>query len=166
MRGLRLVLGVVLAGLVPGMAAAKMTVTLGAPWDGKRVPRGQQCQLHGGKGATPPMVVAGLPRGTASVVVAFNDLSFGPLSRNGGHGTIGFPVRGTTANLPAVPGMTARLPGTAVVVAKALSSGQYASPGYLPPCSGGQNNRYVADVSAVGADGKVLETLRVEIGRY
>lgn len=166
MRGLGLVLGLALAAVVPASAQAKMTVALGAPWDGKRVPGGQQCQLHGGKGATPPMTVTGLPRGTVSVVVAFNDLSFGPLSRNGGHGTIGFPVRGAAANLPAVPGMTARLPGNAVVVAKALSTGQYASPGYLPPCSGGQNNRYVADVSAVGADGKVLETLRVDIGRY
>ncbi|MEQ8899831.1 MAG: hypothetical protein RID11_07455 [Roseovarius sp.] len=62
--------------------------------------------------------------------------------RNGAHGTIGFPVNGSKALLPSVPGMTARLPGGARVIHPARSSGDYASPGYLPPYSGGRGNRY------------------------
>lgn len=164
-RTLCLIAGVGL-GTVPGIADAAMTVTLDAPWDGRKVPAGQQCSLFGGNGATPPMTVAGLPQGTVWVVVAFNDRDYRPLSRNGGHGTIGFPVKGASAKLPAVPGMTDRLPGGARVVAAAKSTGRSASPGYLPPCSGGRGNRYSADVSAVGADGKVIETVRIAIGRY
>ena len=143
-----------------------MTVALQAPWDGKKVPSGQQCNLFGGKGATPPMVVSGLPKGTVWVAVAYNDRDFGPLSRNGGHGTIGFPVKGATAKLPAVPGMTDKLPGGAKVLAKAKSTGEYSSTGYLPPCSGGRGHRYMADVLALGADGKTLEKVTIEIGRY
>lgn len=152
--------------LMPAVASAKMTADLIAPWDGKRIPAGQHCPLDGGKGATPPIKVSGLPKGTAMVVVAFSDRDYPPLSRTGGHGTIGFPVKGATATLPAVPGMTAKLPGGARVVAKAKSTGDYASPGYLPPCSGGQNHRYLAEISAVGADGKPLETVKIAIGSY
>ncbi|MBZ0128393.1 MAG: hypothetical protein K8F59_04715 [Rhodobacteraceae bacterium] len=136
------------------------------PWDGKTVPTGQQCKLHGGNGATPPIKVTGLPAGTRWIVVEFNDKSYTPLSTNGGHGKIGFPVSGASATLPSVPGMTAKLPGGAVVVAKARSSGRYASPGYLPPCSGGKGNRYSADVKALDADNKVLEKISIGIGRY
>ena len=147
-------------------ALAQMTATIKAPWDGQRVPTGQQCRLFGGRGATPPMEVAGIPAGTAWIVVAFNDRDFAPLSTCGGHGTIGFPARGTKMTLPAVPGMTAQLPGGAVVVAAARSTGDYASPRYLPPCSGGRGNRYFAEVSAMDRANKVLATARVELGRY
>jgi len=158
--------GALVLCLLPAAALAEMTVTLGAPWDGKRVPKGQQCPKFGGAGATPPMTVTGLPAGTAMVVLSFNDKNYPPLSRNGGHGQIGFPVKGSSADLPAVPGMTKRLPGGARVLAPAKSTGAYASPGYLPPCSGGRGNRYVVDVIAVDAAGKPLEKQTVDIGRY
>lgn len=152
--------------LLPVPALADMKIALGAPWTGKAIPAGQQCKLDGGNGGTPPLSVTGLPAGTVQVVVAFNDRNYPPLSKNGGHGTIGFPVKGDSASLPAVPGMTAKLPGGARVVAKAKSTGNYASPGYLPPCSGGKGHRYTADVMAVGADGKVIEKKTIDIGRY
>lgn len=151
-----------LATALPLTAEAAMTVKLGAPWDGKTVPRGQQCSMHGGKGTTPPMAVAGLPKGTAGIVVYYNDLNSPPLSKNGGHGILSFPAKGASATLPAVPGGTKSMPAGVTLVkgARELSSG------YLPPCSGGRGHRYVADVVAVGADGKALETLRVDLGRY
>lgn len=147
-------------------AVAKMSVTLIAPWDGKKVPAGQQCRLFGGNGATPPMKVAGLPAGTAAVVVEFNDKSYPPLSSNGGHGAIGFSVRGNTATLPAIPGMTDKMPKGSYLVHAARSTGDYASKGYLPPCSGGQGNRYGAVIKALAADGKILEKVSIDIGRY
>lgn len=156
----------VLALQIPGIAAAKIGVKLGANWDGKSVPAGQQCKLDGGNGSTPPMEVSGLPAGTAMVVLSFNDQGYKPLSKGGGHGQIGFPVAGDTAKLPSVPGMTKQLPGGVSVVKKARSKGKYASPGYLPPCSGGKGHSYTVDVTAVDAKGKALESVTIGIGRY
>ncbi|WP_112310048.1 YbhB/YbcL family Raf kinase inhibitor-like protein [Pseudogemmobacter bohemicus] len=155
-----------LALQIPGIAAAKIGVKLGAPWDGKSVPAGQQCALDGGKGGTPPMQVSGLPEGAAMVVLSFNDQSYKPLSKGGGHGQIGFAVSGKQASLPSVPGMTKKLPGGATVVKKAKSKGKYASPGYLPPCSGGKGHSYTVDVTALDAKGKALESVTIGIGRY
>ena len=152
--------------LLTGAAMAEMKVSLKGGWDGKKVPKGQQCTLYGGQGATPPMVVSGLPAGTAWVYVEFNDRDYGPLSRNGGHGVIGYPVKGASAELYAVPGLKGRLPGKAKLISKARSSGKYKSDGYLPPCSGGRGNRYEAVVKAMTSDGKLLEKVRIPIGRY
>jgi hypothetical protein len=147
-------------------AAAKMQVSLLAPWDGKKVPAGQECRIDGGNGKTPPMKIVGLPQGTAWILVEYNDKSYQPLSTKGGHGSIGYKVSGTSATLPAIPGMTKDLGSKAWVVKPARSTGDYASKGYLPPCSGGRGNRYSADVKAVDSAGKVLETVKIEIGRY
>jgi len=148
-------------------AMADMTAQLSGGWDGRKVPAGQQCKLHGGKGSTPPMRVSGIPQGAVWIVAYFNDKSYGPLSRDGGHGTIAYPVRGATTDLPAVPGMSAKLPGGARVVKAARSSGDYASPGYLPPCSGGRGNRYTVDLKAIDKAGKVLDEItNFDIGKY
>lgn len=146
--------------------AADFKAKLSGGWDGRKVPSGQHCRLFGGKGKTPPMKVTGLPAGTEWLYVEYNDASYGPLSKNGGHGIIGYPVKGTSASLKAVPGMTASLPGGAKVVKRARSSGKYASAGYLPPCSGGRGNKYFADVKAIGKGGKTLAKTRVELGKY
>lgn len=152
--------------LAAGTAQAEMSIKMGGGWDGKRVPKGQHCTLFGGKGATPPMAVSNLPKGTAWVYVEYNDRDYKPLSRNGGHGIIGYPVKGSTADLYSVPGLVDKLPGKAKVIAAARGTGQYASKGYMPPCSGGRNNRYFAIVKAISSAGKVLEDQRIEIGRY
>lgn len=159
---------VAVLGLSAGMAQAEMQVTLTGGWDGNRVPDGQQCTLDGGNGSTPPMRITGIPAGTAMIVAEYNDRSYQPLSRNGGHGTIGYAVSGDSADLPAVPGLTDRnLPRGVQVIKKARGTGRYASDGYLPPCSGGRGNRYTVDLHAVDAGGNTLERLRrVPIGRY
>ena len=158
----------ILAALVAATPAmAELKVALQAPWDGKRVPAGQHCTLQGGKGSTPPMQVSGLPQGTKWVYLYFNDKSYQPLSTKGGHGVIAVPAKAGAVSIPALPGMTARLPGGAMVVSKARATGQFASDGYLPPCSNGRNNLYAVDVVAVSADGKVLDRkANVSIGRY
>lgn len=160
------ILSAVMVMGLPLAASAQMVVGLQAPWDGKRVPKGQHCQPQGGQGATPAMQVSGLPKGTASVVVQFNDRDFGPLSRNGGHGQIGVAVKGNKVSIPSVPGMTAKMPQGVTLVAAARSTGELVTKGYLPPCSNRRDHRYFADVLAVGADGKVLDKATVELGRY
>lgn len=147
-------------------AAAEIKVQLQAPWTGDKIPAGQQCKMHGGNGATPPMKVSGLPAGTVAVLVEYDDKSFQPLSSRGGHGTLLYPVSGASATLPSVPGMTDKLPGGVRVHKKARSTGQYGSKGYLPPCSGGRGNRYTATLYAIGADGKKGEKTQITIGRY
>jgi hypothetical protein len=152
--------------LSAGVAHADMSIKLGNGWDGKRVPNGQHCTLFGGKGATPPMKISNLPSGASWVFVEYNDRDYRPLSRNGGHGVIGYPVKGSSANIYSVPGLIGKLPGKAKVISAARGTGKYASKGYMPPCSGGRGNRYFAIVKAISSGGKVSEKQRVEIGRY
>lgn len=146
-------------------AQAGMNVQLLSPWNGKRIPAGQQCSVQGGQAATPPMQISGLPAGTSMVVAEFNDRSYAPLSRKGGHGVIGWPVKGSSAKLAPVPEGAGKGPGGAVVVKDTrgtLGNGK----GYLAPCSGGRGNSYEAIVKAVSGEGEVLEQVRVKLGRY
>lgn len=164
MRKFSLACALVLIGASAAMA--EMSVKLEGGWNGKAVPKGQNCTLFGGKGATPPMKVTGLPAGTAWVYVEYNDKDYRPLSKNGGHGVIGYPANGNAVDLYSVPGLVGKLPGKARVVSAARGTGDYASNGYMPPCSGGAGNRYFAVIKAISSDGKVLEKQQVNIGRY
>jgi hypothetical protein len=152
--------------LSAGLASAEMRAHVSAPWDGKTVPSGQQCTLNGGTGKTPPFQVTGIPDGAVMLVVEYNDKSYRPLSTKGGHGTLGYPVTGNAGKFPAVPGLSAKLPSGVRVIKKALGSGEYASAGYLPPCSGGKGNQYQAEVKAINAQGKVLAKTKMDLGRY
>ncbi|MCR9220514.1 MAG: hypothetical protein NXI21_09835 [Alphaproteobacteria bacterium] len=153
--------------------AQDLTVTFADPaWDGERIPDGQHCKKFGGDGATPPLRVSNIPAEANALVVEFNDKSYQPLSRNGGHGIIGFVIEpgvGETV-LPAVPGGAAEMPEGVWLEKKNRAKGAWRSPGYLPPCSGGRNNRYEAEVYAVvrAADGAYEEIAEGEIslGRY
>lgn len=141
-------------------------------WTGKAIPPGQHCQLFGGKGATPALKVENIPAGVNAIIVEFNDLSFGPLSNGGGHGKIGYWVKGASATLFSVPGDTDKLPEGAFIESRARSTGQYASVGYLPPCSGGKGNTYAAEVKAVfkATDdpeaNKLFATGKITLGNY
>lgn len=146
--------------------AADFKVKLTGGWNGKTVPAGQHCKLHGGKGKTPPMSISGLPAGTEWVLVQYNDRSYKPLSRNGGHGSIGYPVSGSSVKLPAVAARSNKLPNGIFVHKRARGKGKYASKGYLPPCSGGAGNAYFADVFAMQGKKKKLGSARVELGKY
>lgn len=158
---------VAVTALSPVAALADMSAQLLSPWDGKKVPAGQQCSLFGGNGSTPPMTVSGIPAGAVWIIGEFNDKSYSPLSSKGGHGIVAWPVKGSKAKLFAVPGMTAKLPNGARLIKAARSTGKYASKGYLPPCSGGRGNRYAVDIKAIDAKGNVLAKIgNFTIGRY
>ena len=152
--------------------AAQLDVAFaGGGWDGERIPQGQQCSKFGGDGKTPPLRVANVPAAADMIVVEFNDRDYQPMSYDGGHGKIGFPVKGEggTVTLPSVPGETADLPGSARVGEKNRATGDYARPGYLPPCSGGRGNDYFAVVKALDTDADpqmVVGLGRIELGRY
>jgi phosphatidylethanolamine-binding protein (PEBP) family uncharacterized protein len=165
---LPIIIAAFMAVSVPGAALAQdMKVALGgAGWTGGKVPSGQECKRFGGNGSTPPLKVSGLPAGTDKIIVEFDDLDFGPLSSNGGHGGISYAHKGgASANLRAVPGYTSSLPAGVMLENAARSTGEFASPGYLPPCSGGRGHRYQATVKATKG-GSTLATAKVVIGTY
>ncbi|WP_428925930.1 hypothetical protein [Marinibacterium sp. SX1] len=157
-----------IAGAWPAQGAARgLEVRLLEPWNGRRVPAGQQCRMFGGDGATPPMQVWNMPAETVWIVAQFNDSSFKPLSRGGGHGQIAWPVSWPVTYLYPVPGMNGLPKWGAFVVEPARTIGIYASPGYLPPCSGGRRHKYTVDILAVDGDGNLLEERRnIAIGKY
>lgn len=166
--GFRIAAGLLVLGLAlaPQAALAGMNVTLDAPWDGETIPAGEVCALQGGDGMTPPMTLSGLPEGTISIAVDYNDISYPPMAFNGGHGSIGFAVSGGNAQLLPVSAMSDDLPEGVWVISPGRGRGQYASLGYMPPCSGGNGHIYQAVVKAIGADGAVLDEVRVILGRY
>lgn len=140
-------------------------------WDGKKIPKGQQCRKFGGQGATPSLIVSGIPAEANAIVVEFNDKSYQKLSYDGGHGKIGFHVTpgAGTATLPAVPGGTSDMPDGVWLVKKNRATGSFSTPGYLPPCSGGRNNKYEAEVFAVileGGDYDEIAEGEITLGRY
>lgn len=163
---------IVSAALVLGASAAfgqaALTVGFADPaWTGDKVPEDQWCPLQGGHGATPALTVSGLPDGTASINVAFNDESYQPMNE-GGHGILNFKVMaGATATLPSVPGNTTEgFPEGASVATASRGTGEYASPGYLPPCSGGRGNTYSATLTALDSSGTVLGEGKITLGTY
>ena len=108
---MRKILTAILFLTAGAVSAQSFSASLSPPWDGVKVPEGQQCHLFGGNGATPEISVQGLPDGTAQIRLEFNDKSYAPLSENGGHGVIGFMVSGADAVLPSVPGSVMRASG-------------------------------------------------------
>ena len=154
--------------------AAELKVSFAdSAWDGKMIPKGQQCTKFSGKGATPALNVDGIPADANAIVVEFNDRSYQPLSWDGGHGKIGFWIKegSTSASLPSVPGETKDLPEGVFVEKRNRATGEYARPGYLPPCSGGRGNKYFAEVKAVKKvegkkKSKVLAKTKIQLGKY
>ncbi len=153
---------------VPAFAQADFSARFADPaWDGVTVPAGQHCPLQGGTGATPAIDVSGLPAGTTQINLSFNDESYEPMD-HGGHGVIGFTISqgATEASLASVPGATVELPeGVSIAVAN-KTSGDFTTPGYMPPCSGGRGNTYSVDVIAVDAGGAELAKQRLSMGKY
>lgn len=142
-------------------------------WDGKVVPEGQQCHKFGGEGSTPSLVVEGVPAEANAIIVEFNDASYMDLSSDGGHGKIGFWVKGGGKKvLASVKGHTEKMPDGTFLEKRNRASGDYATPGYLPPCSGGRGNYYFADVKAVfkakteKEKSKLLAVGKIELGKY
>ncbi len=162
---------------LPTIAAAdeELSISFADPaWDGKRIPKGQQCKKFGGNGATPALKVSNIPADANAIIVEFNDNSFAKLSSNGGHGKVGWRIAGGgEAVLKSVPGGTDDLPEGTWLVKKNRATGGWYSPGYLPPCSGGSGNTYVGVVKAVkipeggdAGDAIVLAEGKFTLGRY
>lgn len=127
-----------------------LQVSLADPsWSGFTIPEGQQCRKFGGNGATPRLLVSGIPEGANAVIVAFSDRSWF-LMNHGGHGMIGLwtGYAHNRVEIPSVAGETFDLP-SGIFIEQPHRGGRGEPGAYLPPCSGGRGNRYVAEVMAV-----------------
>ncbi|GHC62296.1 hypothetical protein [Neogemmobacter tilapiae] len=148
-------------------AQAEMIVALLAPWDGVTVPAGQHCRLQDGSGDTPPMQVTGVPEAAVALRLWFNDLSYPSLAFDGGHGVVEIATAPGDVAIAALPGETDALPDGVRMFSAPRARGEYASVGYLPPCSGGREHVYAVTVTAHGADGVELARVKnVKLGSY
>ncbi len=146
--------------------AGDLTLSFADPaWNGKSVPSGQICKKFGGNGSAPSISVAGIPAEADALVLEFSDRSHSPMN-HGGHGKVGYritPGAGTVV-VPSFAGETFTLPEGFFLISKHKG---WSEPGaYLPPCSGGQSNKYVVTVKAVkleSEDGKSFKTLAEEM---
>lgn len=134
-------------------------------WTGKSIPSGQICKKFGGNGATPALRVENIPAEADAIVLEFSDKSYGPMN-DGGHGKIGFRITPGAGSVvvPSFAGETFTLPEGFFLISKHKG---WSDPGaYLPPCSGGQSNKYYVTVKAVkleSEDGKSFKKLASEL---
>lgn len=142
-------------------------------WDGKKIPSTQVCFTD--TAATPSLTISNVPKGTNAIIMEINDENYAPLSSGGGHGKVGFWIdaESSTVTIPAVIGHTAKnLPSGTFIEADSRSKGRYATRGYLPPCSGGRNHMYSANIKAVykaksdDEKSKLLGETYIQFGRY
>lgn len=147
--------------------AAKLSVGFNdTAWDGARIPDGMQCARQGGsEPASPPLLVSGIPPNTARLIVEFNDESYAPLSKDGGHGKFAVDVAGRDEVIvpPFAEGQTTGLAGG---VSLAANNRGGTVPGYLAPCSGKQNHLYSVTVRAMSAANQELARGYAQLGKY
>jgi len=151
--------------LLSAAVHAEMQIGFADPaWDGRKIPSDQVCRQFKGRGGTPPLVVSALPAGTTALVVEFSDQDARRF-RNGGHGVLRFevPPGSSEYTLPVVPGESDALPAGVSEVRSHRMRGVAGT--YLPPCSGGRGNTYVAEVTAEGAGGE-LGSAEIKLGNY
>ncbi len=157
----------------PAESTANLSVTFGdSKWDGKMIPKGQQCKRFGGDAETPSLVVENIPSNANAVIIAFSDRSYQPMD-NGGHGKIGFSIPKNTnkITIPSVKGHTFDLPENFFVVSAHANPSWDVAGAYMPPCSGGQGNSYYATLKAVydapnGEQSELLGKGKIELGKY
>ncbi len=144
-----------------------------AGWDGKTIPKGQQCPMYGGNGSTPGLIIDNIPPEANALILEFSNKSHLPLDK-GGQGRIGYRFDPGTLKvvLAPVPGNTFDLPKPFFVIGAHRKPFQSKPGAYLPPCSGGKGNYYYLVVKAIRMPesleipAELLGQGKVALGRY
>lgn len=150
--------------------APALSVSFADPaWNGKKLPKGQQCKKNDGKGSTPAMTVTNVPAGTTELQVEYSDISWAG-GKNGFHGVVGHThTGGTSASLISVPGdiVTGYPEGTRLVKANSGFGPWKIHKGYMPPCSTAkQTHTYEAKIFAMNANGQKLAEGKIQLAKY
>lgn len=169
----KLILITSIAILTPiAVLAADLNAKISDPaWDGKTVPKGQQCNRFGGKAMSPALEVSGIPADAEALVLSFDDRSHAPMN-NGGHGQVIYKIKKgiNSVRVPSIPPHSFDLPNGFRLLAAHRSPSWDTAGAYMPPCSGGRGNEYVVVVKAVTLKGdnvgKSLAKVDVAMGRY
>ncbi len=169
---MKIVSFILLSSLSSTLMAADFSAQLAdEAWDGKMIPKGQQCQkFKGEQPATPALKISGIPAGTNMLEMAYSDRDYEPMN-NGGHGRVGMALNHAhdSIDVPAIAGHSFDLP-TGFLSIEAHRNPKWDKAGtYMPPCSGGKGHAYYVTVKALQFDGNSAKTLAetlVEIGKY
>ncbi len=155
--------------------SAKLEVSfVDSIWDGKKVPKGQQCQRFGGSNpSTPRLKIKNIPPGTNAIIMEYSDETYSPMDY-GGHGKIGYRIPENTKEIiiPSVPGHSFNLPEGFFIVSPHQAPDWDKAGAYMPPCSGGRGNSYYVTVKAVyqpSIDDKKFKLIGkavLELGNY
>ncbi|MCP3888693.1 MAG: DUF2974 domain-containing protein [Desulfobulbaceae bacterium] len=143
-----------------------------AAWDGKTIPKGQQCLEYGGNGASPPILVNNIPPQANKLVLEFSDATYKPCDK-GGHGIIGYaiPSGSKKITVPAIPGQSFDLPEGFNLIKEHCGADLLMQPGaYIGPCPGLGNLYYVTIKALYESPDKSTSQLlgigRLDIGTY
>jgi len=135
-------------------------------WDGKIIPKGQQCKEYGGNGASPRIKVKNIPSRANKLILEFSDATYYPCD-NGGHGIIGYQIpEGTTEIVvPSIPGQTFNLPDGFTMIKEHCGAKLWMQRGaYIGPCPGRGNQYYVVvkavDESPENSKPKLLDSYK------
>jgi hypothetical protein len=135
-------------------------------WDGKIIPKGQQCIEFGGNGASPPILVKNIPPQANKLVIEFSDATYKPCDK-GGHGIIGYaiPPGSKEITVPSIPGQTFDLPEGISLIKEHCGAVLLMQAGaYIGPCPG-LGNVYYATIKAFYESSDKLRSQLLGIGR-
>jgi len=136
-------------------------------WDGRKIPKGQQCQKFGGVNpSTPKLVVSGIPVGSNAIVLEYSDRDYKKMDK-GGHGKMSFMLDSSVSEVQISPvrGHSFDLPAAFKMIEAHRSPGWDKAGVYMPPCSGGKGHAYYVTIKAVKGD-KTTATTVLEMGKY
>ena len=168
-------IGVGLTAVFTAATASEFSaVTIDPLWDGKNVPKGQQCQRFGGESPMSPQIkISNIPEGTEAIVVKFNDESYYDMNY-GGHGKLAMVIEpgATEVLFPAIAGHSYDLPEGVIMISAHKAPHWDKEGAYMPPCSGGKRNKYTATIEASKVKNlekkkfKKIQRTKVKLGKY
>lgn len=143
-----------------------------ADWDGKTIPKGQQCREYDGNGASPRITIQNIPFQANMLILEFSDATYKPCD-NGGHGVISYKIAQGSVEItvPSIPGQTFDLPNGFSLIQQHCGANLLMQPGaYIGPCPG-IGNLYYVRVKALYespdiSEPELLGEGRVDIGTY
>ena len=155
------------------VSVVKLDLSFADPnWDGKVIPKGQQCQEYGGNGSSPRINVRNIPIQANKLVIEFSDGTYSPCD-NGGHGIISYkiPKGSTEVIVPSIPGQTFDLPDDFELIKEHCGVNLNMKRGaYIGPCPGIGNQYYLIIKAVYEVPGNLEHELlgkgRLEMGTY
>lgn len=141
-------------------------------WNGRVIPKGQQCLEFGGNGSSPPIKVKDIPVQANKLIVEFSDGTYAPCD-NGGHGIVSYKLREGSKEVvvPSIPGQTFDIPNIFEIIKEHCGKNLDMKRGaYIGPCPGIGNQYYLIVKAVYEAPDKSKNMLlgkgRLEMGTY